>query len=135
MIIREAEISYYKKLFNENESGIKQLWRTLSLILNKKKNKPNQKSISKLIINGKTVQNDKQIVDTLNEYFSNVGNTLSKQISSNNRSYMDYLKNPLLQSLYLTPTDEKEVWTEIDKLKPKKSTLDIFNQHVKVCQG
>ena len=27
----------------------------------------------------------------------------------------------------MTPTDEKEICTEIDKLKPKKSTLDIFN--------
>ena len=47
-IIREAEISYYKKLFNEKENGIKQMWKTLSNILNKKKSKPNQKSINKL---------------------------------------------------------------------------------------
>ena len=126
-IIREAEISYYKKLFNEKESGIKQMWKTLSPILNKKKNKPNQKSINKLIIDGKAVYNDKQIADALNEYFSSVGNTLSKQISNKNRSYKDYLKNPLPRSIYLTPTDEKEICTEIDKLKPKKSTLDIFN--------
>ena len=41
MIIEEAEISNYK-LFNEKENGIKQMCRTLSPILNKKKNKPNQ---------------------------------------------------------------------------------------------
>ena len=92
-IIREAEISYYKKLFNEKENGIKQMWKTLSSILNKKKNKPNQKSINKLIINAKAVYNDKQIANALNEYFSSVGNTLSKQISNKNRSYKDYLKN------------------------------------------
>ena len=126
-IIREAEISYYKKRFNEKENGIKQMWKTLSPILNMKKNKPNQKSINKLIIDGKAVYNDKQIANALNEYFSSVGNTLSKQISNKNRSYKDYLKNPLPRSIYLTPTDEKEICTEIDKLKPKKSTLDIFN--------
>ena len=126
-IIREAEISYYKKLFNEKENGIKQLWKTLSPILNKKKNKPNQKSINKLIINGKAVYNDKQIANVLNEYISSVGNTLSKQISNKNRSYKDYLKNPLPRSIYLNPADEKEICTEIDKMKPKKSTLDVFN--------
>ena len=126
-IIREAEISYYKKLFNEKENGTKQMWKTLSPILNKKNNKPNQKSVNKLIIDGKAVYNDKQIANALNEYFSSVGNTLSKQISNKNRSYKDYLKNPLPRSIYLTPTDEKEICTEIDKLKPKKSTLDIFN--------
>ena len=103
------------------------MWKTLSPILNKKKNKPNQKSINKLIIDGKAVYNDKQIANALNEYFSSVGNTLSKQISNKNRSYKDYLKNSLPRSIYLTPTDEKEICTEIDKLKPKKSTLDIFN--------
>ena len=83
--------------------------------------------VNKLIIDGKAVYNDKQIANALNEYFSSVGNTLSKQISNKNRSYKDYLKNPLPRSIYLTPTDEKEICTEIDKLKPKKSTLDIFN--------
>ena len=55
------------------------MWKTLSPIPNKKKNKSNQKSINKLTINGKAVFNDKQIANALNEYFPNVGNTLSKQ--------------------------------------------------------
>ena len=109
-IIRETEISYYKKLFNEKENGIKQMWKTLSPILNKKKNKPNQKSINKLIINGKAVYNDKQIANALNEYFSSVGNTLSKQISNKNRSYKNCLKNPLLRSIYLTPIRKRNLY-------------------------
>ena len=34
MIIQEAEISYYKKLFNEQENRIKLMWKTLSPNLN-----------------------------------------------------------------------------------------------------
>ena len=45
------------------------MWKTLGAILNKKKNKPNQNSINKLIINGKAVYNDKQIANALNEFF------------------------------------------------------------------
>ena len=37
-IIREAEIKYYKRVFNEKENGIKQMWKTLSPILNRNKN-------------------------------------------------------------------------------------------------
>ena len=62
--------------------------------------------------------------------FSNVGNALSKQVSNKNRSYKDYLKNPLSQNIYLALTDEKEIWTEIDKLKPKNFTLDFFNINI-----
>ena len=85
-------------MFNEKENGIKQMWKALRPILNKKKNKPNQKSIDKLIINGKAVYNDKQIANALNEYFPSVGNTLSKQISNKNRSYKDYLKTHYLEA-------------------------------------
>ena len=71
----------------------------------------NFKPINKLTIYGKAVYNDKQVANALNEYFSNVGNTLSEQISNKNRSYKDYFKNPLLQSIYVTPTDEKEIFS------------------------
>ena len=37
-IIREAEIRYYKRVFSEKENGIKQMWKTLSPILNRNKN-------------------------------------------------------------------------------------------------
>ena len=36
-IIRGAEIKYYKRVFNEKENGIKQMWKTLSPILNRNK--------------------------------------------------------------------------------------------------
>ena len=57
-ITREVEISYYK-LFNETENRIKQMWKNLNPILNKKKSKLNENSINKLIITGKAVYSDK----------------------------------------------------------------------------
>ena len=114
------------------------------LILNKKKNKPNQKSINKLIINGKQytvinkllmlLTNIFQVLEILYLNKSVINNKKRSHTQLNSRkqviafqSYKDYLKNPLLQSIYLTPTNKKEIWTEIDKLKPKKSIMDIFN--------
>ena len=100
-IIRNAEIKYYKRVFNEKENGIKQMWKTLSPILNRNKNsKP--KSINKLNINGKNIYNDKDIADALNNYFANIGKNLSHQINNNNsRSFRNYLKSQYL-NLFLS---------------------------------
>ena len=52
------------------------MWKTLSPILNKRKKTSGGKAIDKLIINGKNVYNDKEIANSLNDYFSNIGSDL-----------------------------------------------------------
>ena len=125
-VIRKAEIKYYKRVFNEKENGIKQMWKTLSPILNRNKNsKP--KSINKLNINGKVIYNDKDIADALNYYFANTGKNLSHQINNNNsRSFRNYLKNPVSGSIFIKPTNYKEVEKEFDQFTTK-ATTHIFD--------
>ena len=103
------------------------MWKTLSPILNRNKNsKP--KSINKLNINGKNIYNDKDIADALNNYFANIGKNLSHQINNNNsRSFRNYLKNPVSESIFIKPTNNKEVEKEFDQFKTTKATMDIFN--------
>ena len=101
--------------------------KTLSPILNGNKNsKP--KSINKLNINGKVIYNDKDIADALNNYFANIGKNLSHQINNNNsRSFRNYFKNPVFESIFIKPTNYKEVEKEFDQFKTTKATIDIFN--------
>ena len=48
-IIREAEAKYYKRVFDEKENGIKQMWKILSPILNRNKNsKPKSIKLNKI---------------------------------------------------------------------------------------
>ena len=100
----------------------------LSPILNRNKNsKP--KLINKLNINGKTIYNDKDIADAFNNYFANIGKNLSHQINNNNsRSFRNYLKNPVSESIFIKPTNYKEVEKEFNQFKTgTKATIDIFN--------
>ena len=55
------------------------------------------KSIDKLIINGKTVQNDNEKANALNNCFSTIGNELSKEIpiSNHDESFKDCLLDPI----------------------------------------
>ena len=131
-IIRKTEIKYYKRVFNEKENGIKQMWKTLSAILNRNKSsKP--KSINKLNMNGKNIYNDKDIADALNNYFANIGKNLSHQINNNNsRSFRNCLKNPVSEYIFIKPTNYKEVEKEFDQFKTMKT--GVFPDLLKVAK-
>ena len=81
----------------------------------------------KVVINGKTIKNDKEIANALNTYFTNIGQDLSGKIIPTEQSFMDYLPNRVPKSIFMKPTDDIEIATEINLLHNKKSVLDIFN--------
>ena len=116
---------YYKDLFNDKNS-IKRLWTNLGHLLNPNKHSNNSRAIDKLLIDGKEIKNNSEIVDTLNNYFADIGKNLSDNVPSIKKSFKDYLKNPTPASIFLRSTNLVEVGREIDKLKSKKSTLDKF---------
>ena len=105
------------------------MWKYLGPILNPARKGSKNNSIDKLVIDGVTIQNDKGIANVLNNYFSNIGNELSKQVPDVNTTFKDYMPDPTEKNAYLKPTNESELGKEIGKLK-KKSVLDIFNLNI-----
>ena len=86
-----------------------------------------QNSVGRLVINGKTIKNDKEMANALNTYFTNIGQDLSGEIIHTEQSFMDYLPNRVPESIFMKPTDDIEIATEINLLHNKRSVLDIFN--------
>ena len=78
------------------------------------------------MVSGKEISDGKQIANALNDYFANVGNNLASNIPTCTKSFKDYLKDPNPHSIFLQPTASEERIKEIDKMKNKKSALDIF---------
>ena len=79
-LIRKSEIDYYQNMFSDRKNNIKDMWEHLGFFLNpNKNNSQNKKSVSKLNINGKTITEDKNIANTFNEYFANVGSKLASK--------------------------------------------------------
>ena len=102
------------------------MWKQLGYLLNTKNSKSKRSSVNKLIIDGKTVSNDKEIANALNSYFLNVGPNLANKVNHSSASHKDYLLNPTTDTVFLTPTDSIEISKEISSLKNKKSGIDIF---------
>ena len=106
------------------------MWKYLGPILNPAKKGSKNNSIDKLVIDGVTIQNDKDIANALNNYFSNIENELSKQVPDVNTTFKDYMPDPIEKGVYLKPTNEAELGKEIGKLKTNTSVLDIFNLNI-----
>ena len=103
---------------------MKQMWRELGNLLNTSKKKSNN-SISTIIVDNKILNNDKDIANTLNTHFAQIGKNLAnKVVSQEPHSYATYLTDPVDDSLFSRPTNNEELLNEINQLK-NKATLDV----------
>ena len=123
--MRQAEINYYKGIFDNKKNNIKKLWEHMGQLLTPTKQARSSKSISKLLVSGKEISGEKQIANALNDYFTNVADNLASNTPTCAKSFKDYLKDPNPHSSFLQPTGSEEL-IETDKMKNKKSALDIF---------
>ena len=89
-------------------------------LLNTKTSKSKRNSVNKLIIDGKTVSNDKKIANALNSHFLNVGPNLANKVNHSSVSHKDCPLNPITDTNFLTPTDSTEISKEISSLKKQK---------------
>ena len=72
-----------------------------------------------MLIDGKEIKDNKEIANTLNDYFADIEKYLSDNIPLTEKSFKDYLKHPTPASIFLRPTNFVEAGREIDKLKSK----------------
>ena len=111
---------YYHKFFEEHKCNMKMLWSGIRSIINLRQN--DSPSFSQLIVNGKKVNDPKSIASTLNQYFVNVPKQVNKDIPRTRKCLLDYLSNPVENSLSLKPTDPKEIEAIILSLNNSKSS-------------
>ena len=84
--------------------------------MNPDKRGTKHKAVDKFVINGQTIYKDKEIANAFNNFFSNVGNELSKEVSDTNhqKSSKHHLPDPTEQSIYLKPITEGEIEQELE---------------------
>lgn len=113
---------YYCKLFEASKNCVRETWKNINMVTGRKNTYEN---FSKLVINGdKVIEDDTQIADHFNEYFSSVGNKLADSIKSfpndniNKYNTLNYCSN----TMFLYPTNELEVQAVISKLNVSKGS-------------
>ena len=123
-IMKTAERNYYSRLIQEADGDQGKTWHIINDIMGRKKRKAQLPE--KLITNDDNdsvpVQGDEQVMNSLNEFFVNVGPGLASKISGSRKSAEEYLvplKNN--ESFALTPVTEYEVLGMLLKLHTNKA--------------
>jgi len=122
----EAEEMYYRKMFDTRTNSVKKLWRNLNTVCSLQKSNCKTNNIAKLIVDGRTLTDDNNISNGINNYFSTIGEKLDKELSQktskfNYHDFKSYCHNPYKNSFFVAPTNNTELMKIITKLNNSKS--------------
>ena len=118
-LLRISKKAYYNQYFLDHIKDGKKVWNGIKQIIHHKP-RTGQK-ILKLVDNNKEIIDPKQIADTFNTFFANVGKELEKGISTVNKNPADYLPDPASKTFFILPTTSSEIEDEISGLRSGKA--------------
>ena len=118
--LKKSKKTYYTSYFEEHNNNIKKTWEGIRKIVNTK-NTINY-GISQLNINGKIIEEPKDIANSVNDFFVNVGPETEKNVPKiNHISPVKFLKNRNNFNLVIAHISNKEI-LDIIKYLPNKAT-------------
>ena len=118
--LKKAQKDYFDAEFLKHKNDVKETWKLINKVINRKKNKVTL--IKKMkCVNGDYVTNQEQICNILNNHFVSNGPNLAKMIPLTNISAKHFLGNSISNSIFMHPTVIAEIENLIDKLKIGKA--------------
>ena len=119
-LIQQAELDYFRNKFNNSSGNIRKAWSVINSIRCKSKN---NKLPNFIDTNGVIITNRREICTKFNEYFVNVAKNLNADKYSNLDApdFKQYLRNPITNSLFLSPITDNEIYDIINSLDTNKS--------------
>jgi hypothetical protein len=129
-LIRNAKKSYYDTKFENAKNDLKQTWKLVNEVINKRISKPSTLP-STFIHEGKTITDPLEIADKFCKYFTNIGPSLASKIPSVNSSFRSFLTDNENPPINLSPTNINELETICAGFKSGKAPgYDNIPMHV-----
>ena len=122
--IELAKNKYYKSYFEQYSTNSRKQWQMLNSLLNRQKAK--SRKIKLKNENGDIISSPTEVAEHFNHYFSTIADKLKEQTTDNDihsHNYRSTLRDPCINSIYLTPSHPLEINETIAALK-LKSTSD-----------
>ena len=117
-LLRSAERQYYQDLLQNNKNNMKKSWSIMKNIINKKKSS----TIPQYFMhNNRKIIDQVEISTHFNDFFTNVGTSLSDKIPQPKHSAISYLQSNYSKSIFLKPATQNEVLILIKDLKTDSS--------------
>ena len=120
-LIRESKKAYYNNYFSKHKKNLQKVWKGIKEIINiKNKNFDHPTS---LLDNKKFIDDPTQMANAFNNFFTSIADDiLKKRKYEGNKSFRDYLLNPIPNSLLLYECEEIELKSIIKSLDSKKAS-------------
>ena len=117
-IIRLSKRKHYAHLFEKNKLNLNKTWQTINDILGRNRKVKLPQFILK---NGKQISDEKEMADSFNSYFTNVGASVANDVQSTSHHFSEYLNPRTSESLFFNPTSECEIIQIVKDLKSSSS--------------
>ena len=118
--LKAAKRKYYTAFFENSKNDMKKTWKGIREIVNTKITASS--NISQLNYNNTIIEDKKEISNTINNFFVNVGPETDKNIPKINVNPLVYLKNRVDTDFIIEPTNIEEVKKIILYLDDSKSS-------------
>ena len=120
-LTRNNKKNYYDRYFTKHKSNLSKTWQGIKEIINMKGKNSDYPSC--IIVDGNTVTDPTEIANQFNNFYTSIADDiLQKRKYPGNKSYKDYLNNPLNISMALYSCDDTEVKNLLLSLNPKKAS-------------
>ena len=126
-LLNLAEKSHYDKLISDNKNNLKKSWQILKEIINKKKTSG---CSSRFLVNGSIITDKIDICNGFNSFFVNVGPTLAKNIPSVDKSPCAFMKDRVLDDMFINDVTDDELTCIIKNLKESSPGWDEISSRV-----
>ena len=118
-LTRLSKKNHFTKFFLDNSKNLRQTWNGIKSLLN-----INSKSsfFPSCISKGeKTITNKNEIAEEFNCFFTSIASKLQDKIHHFHTDFNKYLKTPSINSMFVQPTDENEIFLLISRMESKKA--------------
>ncbi len=107
---------YFSSNISENEGNLKETWRTINKLFNKRSKTT---KISSLKVDGQEITDTQQISNSINDFFCNIGEELSEKIPNHTNPLLDgqYNVNPSNAAFKFRPIVPGEIIRDMNTFK------------------
>ena len=114
-LIRKEERKYYHDKIETNKQNLRQTWKYINQAINRRKKVKVKTKFIKIGANRS--DNNKDIADQFNKFFTHVGTSLDSKIPTTNINPISFIKKNYENTMFLTPCHNTEISKIIDQLK------------------
>ena len=122
-VVKNSKRNYYKSYFKNASGNISKTWLGLKSLMG---NRCSRKIIDRMNFNGTQLLDRQEIAEKFCEHFSRIGTNLNNSIPYSDIPAASYVRDEILDSMFLFPTTPDECRSNISNLKNTKSNINSF---------